>query len=75
MRSDWLDVNIEKASFSITKSRNFTDCPQMRIALELKFTQHPDLKQELLSTGNAELVEVRPPFSLLVNWTDHRKGL
>ncbi|KAK1231542.1 hypothetical protein PQX77_005334 [Marasmius sp. AFHP31] len=41
VRSDWLDVNIEK----------------MRIAVELKFTQHPDLKQELLSTGNAELIE------------------
>ncbi|KAG7089293.1 hypothetical protein E1B28_010991 [Marasmius oreades] len=41
VRSDWRDVNIEK----------------MDIALQLKFTQHPDLKQELLTTGNAELVE------------------
>ncbi|KAJ8088532.1 hypothetical protein PM082_022605 [Marasmius tenuissimus] len=29
----------------------------MRIAVELKFTQHSDLKHELLSTGNAELIE------------------
>jgi hypothetical protein len=31
----------------------------MEETIYLKFTQHPDLKQELLSTGNAELVEVR----------------
>ena len=30
----------------------------MDIALELKFTQHLELKNELLATGNAELVEV-----------------
>jgi predicted NAD-dependent protein-ADP-ribosyltransferase YbiA (DUF1768 family) len=30
----------------------------MDIALEHKFTQHQDLKQELLMTGEAELVEV-----------------
>ena len=27
-------------------------------ALYLKFTQHKDLQEELLSTGNAELIEV-----------------
>jgi predicted NAD-dependent protein-ADP-ribosyltransferase YbiA (DUF1768 family) len=30
----------------------------MEKVIYLKFTQHPDLKRELLSTGNAELVEV-----------------
>ncbi|KAF9260058.1 DUF1768-domain-containing protein [Marasmius fiardii PR-910] len=41
VRPDWRDVNIAK----------------MDITLQLKFTQHPDLKQELLSTGNSELIE------------------
>lgn len=31
----------------------------MDVALYHKFTQHPDLMNELLATGNAELVEVR----------------
>jgi predicted NAD-dependent protein-ADP-ribosyltransferase YbiA (DUF1768 family) len=31
----------------------------MEEALWHKFTQHADLKAELLSTGNAELIEVR----------------
>ena len=31
----------------------------MEIALEHKFTQHPALREELLATGDAELVEVR----------------
>lgn len=33
--------------------------------LYLKFTQHLDLQQELLATGDAELVEVRFPRVLL----------
>ncbi|KAJ3820842.1 hypothetical protein EV361DRAFT_937044, partial [Lentinula raphanica] len=41
VRSDWKKINIEK----------------MDEALYHKFTQHPDLMQELLATGNAELVE------------------
>jgi predicted NAD-dependent protein-ADP-ribosyltransferase YbiA (DUF1768 family) len=31
----------------------------MDITLWLKFLQHPDLMQELLATGDAELIEVR----------------
>jgi predicted NAD-dependent protein-ADP-ribosyltransferase YbiA (DUF1768 family) len=31
----------------------------METAIYLKFTQHKDLKRELLGTGNAELIEVR----------------
>ncbi|KAK7682516.1 hypothetical protein QCA50_014316 [Cerrena zonata] len=41
VRSDWKDVNIQA----------------MDKALFLKFTQHMDLYEELLATGNAELVE------------------
>lgn len=41
VRPDWLSMNIEK----------------MDKTLYLKFTQHPDLRRELLATGNAELVE------------------
>ncbi|KAG5642903.1 hypothetical protein DXG03_001910 [Asterophora parasitica] len=41
VRPDWKHVNIEK----------------MDITLEHKFTQHLDLKEELLATGDAELVE------------------
>ncbi|KII89719.1 hypothetical protein PLICRDRAFT_52880 [Plicaturopsis crispa FD-325 SS-3] len=40
-RPDWFDVNIQK----------------MEEVLMLKFTQHRDLQNELLSTGDAELVE------------------
>ncbi|KAF9260052.1 DUF1768-domain-containing protein [Marasmius fiardii PR-910] len=41
VRHDWNQVKIEK----------------MELALYLKFTQHPDIRTELLSTGNAQLVE------------------
>ncbi|KAJ7045058.1 hypothetical protein C8F04DRAFT_940868 [Mycena alexandri] len=41
VRSDWKDVNIA----------------MMDIAVEHKFAQHDDLKEELLMTGDAELVE------------------
>ncbi|KAJ7919322.1 hypothetical protein B0H13DRAFT_250359 [Mycena leptocephala] len=41
VRTDWKDVNIA----------------MMDIALEHKFSQHQDLRQELLMTGDAELVE------------------
>jgi predicted NAD-dependent protein-ADP-ribosyltransferase YbiA (DUF1768 family) len=32
-------------------------------AIYHKFTQHQDLREELLATGDAELVEVSPPHS------------
>jgi len=41
VRHDWMEVNIQK----------------MDETLWYKFTQHSDLKKELLSTGDAELVE------------------
>jgi len=41
VRPDWMQVNIQK----------------MDETLWYKFTQHSDLKEELLSTGDAELVE------------------
>ena len=33
------------------------DVENMRVCLELKFSQHPNLRQQLLQTGNNELVE------------------
>lgn len=42
----------------------------MDIALLHKFTQHKDLRRELLSTGNAELIEVRATCKV-----GHRRGL
>ncbi|KAG6369588.1 DUF1768-domain-containing protein [Boletus reticuloceps] len=44
VRSDWSQVHISK----------------METALNLKFTQHQDLKQMLLDTGDAELLEDSP---------------
>ncbi|KAG7451394.1 DUF1768-domain-containing protein [Guyanagaster necrorhizus] len=44
VRTDWKAVNISK----------------MEVALYLKFTQHNDLKREILATGDAELVEDSP---------------
>ncbi|KAG8877161.1 hypothetical protein FRB98_006850 [Tulasnella sp. 332] len=44
-RKDWFDVNIE----------------MMDKAILCKFEQHPELKEELLSTGEAELVENAGP--------------
>ncbi|KIK57331.1 hypothetical protein GYMLUDRAFT_172805 [Collybiopsis luxurians FD-317 M1] len=41
VRADWKNINVEK----------------MDETLYHKFTQHSDLMQELLATGNAELVE------------------
>lgn len=57
VRTDWKDVNIAMVCTSrlleIWLRQN-----QMDIALEHKFSQHRDLRQELLMTGDAELVEV-----------------
>ncbi|KAK0194012.1 hypothetical protein F5146DRAFT_415204 [Armillaria mellea] len=44
VRADWKAVNISK----------------MEVSLYLKFTQHSDLKREILATGDAELVEDSP---------------
>ena len=33
----------------------------MDVVIYYKFTQHNDLKRELLATGDAELIEVRVP--------------
>ena len=42
---------------------------QMEIVIYHKFTQHKDLKRELLSTGNAELIEVRA----ICRWSGHQQ--
>jgi len=57
VRADWCDVNIRK----------------MDKVLSLKFQQHPDLREELLSTGNACLVENSPYDRFWGNGPD-RKG-
>ena len=43
-RSDWFDVNVEI----------------MDLILHAKFTQHEDLREKLLETGNRELIEDSP---------------
>jgi predicted NAD-dependent protein-ADP-ribosyltransferase YbiA (DUF1768 family) len=43
-RADWFEVNIEV----------------MDMVLHAKFTQHDDLRQRLLGTGNRELIEDSP---------------
>lgn len=45
---------------------------QMNIVLYHKFTQNKDLKRELLSTGDAELIEVRAPFQVKISESDLR---
>lgn len=63
VRRDWEKVNIRKVClmlFSAECRRQFlkTYISQMDETLYLKFTQHADLRAELLATGNAELLEV-----------------
>ncbi|KAL1675880.1 hypothetical protein EV122DRAFT_267808, partial [Schizophyllum commune] len=48
VRPDWLQVNIQ----------------MMDRAIYHKFKQHHDLREELLSTGDAELIEVRTPTKM-----------
>ncbi|EKM52577.1 uncharacterized protein PHACADRAFT_261084, partial [Phanerochaete carnosa HHB-10118-sp] len=55
-RSDWFDVNIR----------------YMDAVLEAKFTQHPQLRDMLLSTGNGELVEASPVDSFWGYGADKR---
>lgn len=45
----------------------------MRKALEAKFTQHPDLKKELLETGDAKLIE-DSPVDWYWGWGSDHKG-
>jgi predicted NAD-dependent protein-ADP-ribosyltransferase YbiA (DUF1768 family) len=43
-RSDWFEMNVEA----------------MDMVLHAKFTQHKDLREKLLETGNRELIEDSP---------------
>ncbi|KAJ7475443.1 hypothetical protein B0H11DRAFT_2033640 [Mycena galericulata] len=56
IRTDWVDVRVEK----------------MDIVLRQKFNQHPDLRQKLLATGDAELVEDSPEDSFWGRGKDHQ---
>jgi predicted NAD-dependent protein-ADP-ribosyltransferase YbiA (DUF1768 family) len=49
-RSDWFDVNVEV----------------MDVILHAKFTQHGDLREELLGTSNRELIEDSPVSHLVL---------
>ena len=53
-RSDWFDVNVEV----------------MDVILHAKFTQHEDLREKLLETGNRELIEDSPVRCLLLSLPD-----
>ncbi|KAK7031154.1 hypothetical protein VNI00_013569 [Paramarasmius palmivorus] len=58
VRPDWRSVNIEKVSKQpYDNPKHLFTSLEMDVALYHKFTQHHDLKQELLGTGDAELVE------------------
>ncbi|KAJ4478664.1 hypothetical protein C8J55DRAFT_398516, partial [Lentinula edodes] len=56
VRPDWKKINVEK----------------MDVALYHKFTQYPDLMNELLATGNAELVEDSDKDAFWGIGADHR---
>ena len=61
VRPDWSLVNKEMVRYSVVFSLSlaFSNVyAKMDVTLWHKFTQHQDLKAELLATGDAELVEV-----------------
>ena len=71
VRSDWSQVHVSKVCplLGLTFQCMYLTHPfrffgmthfQMETVLKLKFTQHRHLKQMLLDTGDAELLEVRP---------------
>jgi predicted NAD-dependent protein-ADP-ribosyltransferase YbiA (DUF1768 family) len=53
-RPDWFEVNVEA----------------MDVVLKAKFTQHEDLREKLLGTGNRELIEDSPVGSSLLSRCD-----
>lgn len=55
MRAKWL-AKKHKEKFSITPMSNL-DVDNMQFVLELKIEQHPDLKEQLLATGEEQIVE------------------
>ncbi|KAI6001273.1 hypothetical protein EDD15DRAFT_1671597 [Pisolithus albus] len=87
VRPDWLKVRIEMVSPSSSRrgfpqgKKNDVVCSchcQMDVALWHKFMQNTHLKDELLSTGDAELVEVSYALLLpprITARTDHFRSL
>jgi hypothetical protein len=65
VHSNWKHDNIRAVfpPFTLLRSANTenTTPVQMEMVLFHKFTQHENLKRELLATGDAELIEVRLP--------------
>ena len=61
-RPDWFEVNVEA----------------MDVVLQAKFTQHEDLREKLLETGNRELIEDSPVrrsvLSRCDSWTEYKIG-
>lgn len=61
MRQDWKQYNLKAVRLiALSFCANWINeaPPQMETAVLHKFTQHRDLKEELLATGDAELIEV-----------------
>lgn len=61
VNKDWKNYNIQAVrliTLDCSLPRLIALEMKMEFALSLKFEQHEDLKQELLATGDAELVEV-----------------
>ena len=61
VRQDWKHYNIKAVrifdpDFNLLKAYDVR--MQMEVAIWHKFSQHRDLKEELLATGDAELIEV-----------------
>lgn len=54
-----MKLNIQKVNIQRIHGDKFNLNIQMDETLWYKFTQHSDLKEELLATGEAELIEVR----------------
>lgn len=70
VRHDWAHVSIHYVCTNLNRSgilKLMNLLAQMDVTLYHKFTQHSNLKAELLATGNAELVEVYISYICLLS--------
>ena len=69
VRPDWKQVNVQMVGYIFVMRTYFIlILSQMDVALRHKFDQHDDLRDELLGTGDAELVEVSWSFFFVIWW-------